>query len=108
VDASSYIFVDANQEGDEAPSTNISVPADPGECIEAAFIFSIEADSILGLGIYAVVQAGTKSQLAGFTISRALRSELRSHSHRCNVNHQLNLSYTANHKAGMYTLASGW
>mgnify|MGYP003438799006 FL=1 len=68
VDASSYIFVDANQEGDEEPSPKIPVPAGPGDCIEVEFISSIEADSILGLEIYADVQAGTKSQLAGFTI----------------------------------------
>jgi hypothetical protein len=68
VDAYSYIFVDANQEGDEAPSPNIPVPAGPGECIEVEFISSIEADSILGSKIYADVQAGTKSQLEGITI----------------------------------------
>jgi hypothetical protein len=68
VDASSYIFVDANQEGDEEPSPKYPVPAGPGDCIEFEFISSIEADSILGLEIYADVQAGTKSQLAGLTI----------------------------------------
>jgi hypothetical protein len=69
VGASSYIlFADANREGDEAPSPKIPVPAGPVDCIEVNFITSIEADSILGLGIYADVQAGTKSQLAGFTI----------------------------------------
>jgi hypothetical protein len=68
VDASSYIFVDANQEEVEAPSPKIPVPAGPGDCIEVECISSIEADSILGLEIYADVQAGTKSQLAGFPI----------------------------------------
>jgi hypothetical protein len=57
VNASSYIFVKANQEGDEARSADISVPAGPGDCIEVEFISSIEADSILGLEIYADVQA---------------------------------------------------
>jgi hypothetical protein len=57
VNASSYIFVEANQEGDEARSADISVPAGPGDCIEVEFISSIEADSILGLEIYADVQA---------------------------------------------------
>jgi hypothetical protein len=68
VDASSYIFVDANQEGDEAPSLKVPVPAGTGDCIEVEVISSIGAKSILGLEIYAGVHAGTKSQLAGFTI----------------------------------------
>jgi hypothetical protein len=68
VDSSSYILVDANQEGDEAPSPKLPVPAVPGDCIEVDFISSIDADSILGLEIGADMQAGTKSQLAGFTI----------------------------------------
>jgi hypothetical protein len=33
VDASSYIFVEANQEEDEAPSPKIPVPIGPGDCI---------------------------------------------------------------------------
>jgi hypothetical protein len=60
--------VDENQEGDEAPSPKLSVPAGPGDCIEVEFISSIEADSTLWLEIYADVQAGTKSKLVGFTI----------------------------------------
>jgi hypothetical protein len=60
--------VDANQELEAAPSPKILVLADPGDCIEVKFISSIEADSILGLEIGADMQAGTKSQLAAFTI----------------------------------------
>ena len=68
VDSSSYIFVDANQEEDTAPFPKIPVPAGPGDCIEVKFISSIEADSILGSEIGADMQAGTKVQLAIFTI----------------------------------------
>jgi hypothetical protein len=68
VDSYSCVFVDANQEEDEAPSPQIPVPAGPGDCIEVKFISSIEAYSILGLEIGAEMQAGTKSQLAVFTI----------------------------------------
>jgi hypothetical protein len=68
VDSSSYIFVDANQEEDEASSLKIPVPAGPGDCIEVEFISSIKANSILGLEIGADVPAGTKSQLSVCTI----------------------------------------
>jgi hypothetical protein len=67
VDSSSYIFVDANQEEDAAPSPKIPVPAGLGDCIEVKFIPSIEADYILGLKIGADMLAGTKTQLAVFT-----------------------------------------
>jgi hypothetical protein len=68
VDTSSYIFVDANQQQDAAPSSRIPVPAGPGDYIEVEFISSIEADSILGTETGADMQAGTKVQLAIFTI----------------------------------------
>jgi hypothetical protein len=60
--------VDAKQKEDEAPSPKVQVPAGPGDCIEVEFISSIEADSILELEIVLDMQAGTKSQLAVFTI----------------------------------------
>ena len=68
VDSSSYIFVDANQEEDTAPFPKLPVPAGPGDCIEVEFMSSIEADYILGSEIGADMQAGTKVQLAIFTI----------------------------------------
>ena len=68
VDSYSYISVDANREEETAPFPNISVPAGPGDCIEVKFISSIEAYSILGSEIGADMQAGTKVQLAIFTI----------------------------------------
>jgi hypothetical protein len=49
MDSSSYVFVDANQEGDEEPSPKIPVPAGPGDCIVVKFISYIEADSISGV-----------------------------------------------------------
>ena len=67
-DSSSYIFVDANQKEDTALFPKFPVPSRPGDCIEVKFISSIEADSILGSRIGADMQAGTKVQLAIFTI----------------------------------------
>jgi hypothetical protein len=68
VDSSSFIFVDANQEEDATPFPKLPVPAGPGGCIEVKLISSIAADYILGSEIGAGMQAGTKVQLAIFTI----------------------------------------
>ena len=57
-----------DQEEDRAPFPKFPVPAGPGDCVEVKFIWPIEADSILRSDIGAEMQAGTKVQLAVFTI----------------------------------------
>jgi hypothetical protein len=66
--SSSYINVDANEKEDAAPFRKLPVPAGPGGCIEVKFIPSAEVYCALGSEIGANVQAGSKVQLALFTI----------------------------------------
>jgi hypothetical protein len=68
VDASRYIFVDANQREDAAPFPRISVPAGLGDCIVVQLTSSIEADSILETDTIAEMQAATSVRHAIFKI----------------------------------------